>query len=384
VTIIHVIARLNVGGAALHVLQVAAEQRRRGHDVVVVAGSLAAGEGSMEYMADELGVDVLALPALQRELSLRADTEAIRGLRRLFRDRRPEVVHTHTAKAGAAGRIAALLAGPGRPKALVHTYHGHVLSGYFSPVRERVFRLIERLLARPTSALVAVSEEVRNDLVDLGVAPADRFVVIPYGFDPPEGDENGAARARIRHELGLDEQTFVIGWAGRLTAVKRPLHLVRTLRSVVDCGVDAHLILVGDGEDRSETEALAHELGVSGRSHFVGFHRNIHDWYAAFDVFLLTSLNEGTPVVAIEALAAGRPVVATAAGGTATVVREGESGYVLPVGDVAGLADRLVRLANDPALRAHLGAAGAADVRERFATRHMADALETVYEESRR
>ena len=378
--IVHVIARLNVGGAALHVLQLAREQKRRGNDVVVVAGTLAAGEGSMEYLADELCVEVLPLPALQRELSLRADGAAIRELRAIFRRIRPDVVHTHTAKAGATGRIAALLAGRARPKVLVHSYHGHVLSGYFSPVRERVFRLIERLLARPTSALVAVSEEVRKDLADYGVAPLERFVVIPYGFDAPEWtEEDEAARTRIRQELGLSEETFVIGWAGRLTPVKRPHHLIRTLRGVIAAGVDAHLIVVGDGEQRAETEELARELGLTDRSHFVGFHRNVHDWYAAFDVFLLTSLNEGTPVVAIEALGAGRPVVATAAGGTPTVVRDGETGFVVPVGDVAGLTDRLVLLAGDPELRARLGAAGAADVRDRFTTDHMADALEAVY-----
>jgi glycosyltransferase involved in cell wall biosynthesis len=383
VTILHVIARLNVGGAALHVLQLARAQADRGHRVVVVAGTLAAGEESMEYVADELGVEVLPLPALQRELSLGADWKAIRELRKTIRRIRPDVVHTHTAKAGATGRIAALLAGNARPKALVHSYHGHVLSGYFSPLRERFFRLLERLLARPTSALVAVSEEVRNDLVDYRVASLDRFVVIPYGFDSPEWSEaDEKARARIRGELGLGDDDFVVGWAGRLTPIKRPLDLVRTLRGVVDAGVDATLVVVGDGDDRAATEALARELGLADRCKFVGFHRNIREWYAAFDVFLLTSLNEGAPVVAIEALGAHRPIVATAAGGTATVVRDGESGYVVPVGDVAGLVERVVRLAHDPELRTRLGAAGAADVRTRFATARMAEEIEELYRRS--
>ena len=379
-SIVHVIARLNVGGAALHVLQLAAEQTRRGHDVVVVAGTLAAGEESMEYVADELGVPVLAVPALQRELSPRADAAAIRALRAVLRERRPDVLHTHTAKAGATGRIAALVAGRARPRTLVHTYHGHVLSGYFSPRRERVFRTIERVLGRSTSALVAVSEEVRDDLVRFGVAPRDRFTVVPYGFELPVWRAaDDAARARIRAELGLADGTLAIGWAGRLTAIKRPLDLVRTLQAVVALDVDAALVVVGDGELRAETEALAAELGVADRTHFVGFQQRIRDWYAACDVFLLTSANEGTPVVAIEALAAGRPVVATAAGGTAAVVRE-ESGFLCPVGDTAALAARLAGLAHDPELRARLGAAGAADVRARFATSRMADELEAVYE----
>jgi glycosyltransferase involved in cell wall biosynthesis len=385
VKIMHVIARLNVGGAALHVLQTAHEQERRGHDVTVVAGTLADGEESMEYVGDDLGIRVVKLPALQRPLSLRSDAAAIKELRALIREQCPDVLHTHTAKAGATGRIAALLAGRARPPAIVHTYHGHVLSGYFDRRWEHVFRAIEWVLAWVTGTLVAVSEEVRDDLVALGVAPESRFAVVHYGIDVPEWDDaDDRARERIRAELGIGVDTFAVGWAGRLTAIKRPFDLVHTLRAVLDASIDAVLVIVGDGELRGDTEALARELGVAERTHFVGFQKAVREWYAAVDATVLTSLNEGTPVVAIESLAAGRPVVATRAGGTATVVREGESGYLLDVGDIDGLARRLVELARDPQLRTRLGAAGAEDMRARFATSRMADELERVYERSRR
>lgn len=384
-SIVHVIARLNVGGAALHVLQLAAEQSRRGHDVVVVAGVLAVGEESMEYVAAELGVDVLGLRSLRRPLSARSDLAAILGLRAILRHRRPDVLHTHTAKAGATGRLAALVSGSARPQTVVHTYHGHVLSGYFDGGRERVFRWIERMLAHTADALVAVSDEVRDDLVRFGVAPAARFAVVPYGFHLPEwGAADDEARRRIRSHLDLDEETLAIGWVGRLTAIKRPLDLVRTLHAALDAGADAVLVVIGDGELRAETEVLARELGVADRTRFVGFQQRIREWYAAVDVSLLTSANEGTPVVAIESLAAERPVVATRAGGTATVVREGVSGYLVEVGDVSGLAARLVELGRDPELRRRLGRSGAADVRRRFATGRMADELEAVYRHSRR
>lgn len=379
-SIIHVIARLNVGGAALYVLQLAREQRRRGHDVVVIAGTLAEGEESMEYLAEELGVDVLKLPALQRPLSLRADTSATLALRAIIRSRRPDVLHTHTAKAGATGRLAALVSGQARPRAVVHTYHGHVLSGYFSRRWEWVFRRIERVLAYATGTLVAVSEEVRDDLVSFKVARNGRFAVVPYGFDLPEwsrADEE--ARKQIRDQLGLADETFAIGWAGRLTAIKRPHDLVRTLRTVRDEGVDAVLVLVGDGEERPQVEALARDLGVVGSCHFVGYQKRIRAWYAAVDVTLLTSANEGTPVVAIESLAAERPVVATRAGGTATVITEGKSGFLLPVGDTLGLGRRLTELARDPVLRTRLGQYGSRDVQTRFATGRMADEIEDVY-----
>jgi glycosyltransferase involved in cell wall biosynthesis len=379
--IVHVIARLNVGGAALHVLQLAHEQARRGHDVIVVAGTLAAGEESMEYVADELGVELLRLPVLQRELSPRADPAAIMALRSVIRSRRADVLHTHTAKAGATGRIAALMAGRARPRAVVHTYHGHVLSGYFSRRWERLFRLIERLLARASGTLVAVSDEVRDDLVGFGVAPASRFAVVPYGFELPAwSDVDDESRRTLRGEIGAGDDTFVVGWAGRLTTIKRPLDLIRTLRALLDEDVDALLVLVGDGEDRADVEALATALAVTDRCRFMGFQKSIRPWYASFDALLLTSANEGTPVVAIEALAAAKPVIATRAGGTGTVVRNGESGYLEAIGDTQALADRLAALARDPALRARMGAAGAEDVRTRFAVGRMADEVEAIYD----
>jgi glycosyltransferase involved in cell wall biosynthesis len=332
-------------------------------------------------VADELGVELLRLPVLQRELSLRADSAAILALRRIIRARRPDVLHTHTAKAGATGRLAALISGGARPRAIVHTYHGHVLSGYFSKRWERVFRLIERMLALTSGTLVAVSEEVRDDLVSFGVAPARRFAVVPYGFDLPAwSDADETARRELRAEVGAGEGTFVVGWAGRLTAIKRPLDLVRTLRALLDADIDALLVLVGDGEDRPAVEALAAELGVADRCRLVGFQKSIRPWYASFDALLLTSANEGTPVVAIEALAAARPAVATRAGGTGTVVRNGESGYLEAIGDTQALADRLAALARDPELRERMGAAGAEDVRERFAVGRMADEVEAIYD----
>ena len=379
--IVHVIARLNVGGAALHVLQLAHEQAQRGHDVVVVAGTLAAGEESMEYVADDLGVELHRLPVLQRELSPRADSAAILALRRIIRERRPSVLHTHTAKAGATGRLAALISGHARPRAIVHTYHGHVLSGYFSRRWERVFRLIERILAYASGKLIAVSEEVRDDLVRFGVARADRFAVVPYGFDLPEWNEaDDESRRELRRKIGAGDEAFVVGWAGRLTAIKRPLDLIRTLRALLASDVDALLVLVGDGEDRVDVEALAAELEVADRCRLVGFQKSIRPWYSSFDALLLTSANEGTPVVAIEALAAARPVVATRAGGTGTVVRNGESGFLEAIGDTQALADRLAALARDPELRDRMGKAGAEDVRARFAVGRMADEVGAIYD----
>ncbi|HVU79692.1 MAG TPA: glycosyltransferase [Gaiellaceae bacterium] len=379
--IVHAIARLNVGGAALSVLELAAGQRARGHDVLVVAGQIPPGEASMEHLAVELGVPHLHLSTLQREVSATADLTTAAALRRLLRDRRPDVLHTHTAKAGTTGRLAALAAGRARPKTVVHTFHGHVLSGYFNPTKERAFRLVERALAHATDRLIAVSDEVRDDLVRFHVAPPAKIAVVPYGFDLDNRVRaDPETRARKRGELGLADDSFVIGWAGRLTAVKQPLDLVRTAAKMPG----ATLVLAGDGELRDETEAAAADLGVADRVRFLGYVDDIGDWYAAFDAFLLTSLNEGAPVVAIEAQAAGVPVVATDAGGTRTVVDDAETGFVVPIGAVDELADRLARLCAEPSLRRSLGATGAARMRERFSVERMVDDVERLYAEARR
>jgi glycosyltransferase involved in cell wall biosynthesis len=304
----------------------------------------------------------------------------VRELGRIIRSERPDVLHTHTAKAGATGRIAARLAGRARPRAVVHTYHGHVLRGYFSPAKTALFRRIERALAKRTSALVAVSEHVRDDLVAMGIAPRERFAVIPYGFDlSGRVDSGGALRERVRAELGVDDGTFVVGWVGRLTAIKQPPLLVRTLHALAGKGVDAALCVVGGGPDRPEAEALARELGLAGRCRFVGYQKELAGFYAAFDAFCLTSANEGTPVAAIEALAAERPVVATRVGGVPAVVEEGETGFLAEDGDADALADALARLARDPGLRERLGRRGAERMRELFGAERMVDEIEALY-----
>ncbi len=379
-SIVHAIARLNVGGAALHVIELAAQQQARGHDVTVVAGTLAEGEESMEYVADDLGVPVVRLPALQRELSLVADAAAVRELRRTVVRRRADVLHTHTAKAGATGRLAAMLLFGEWPRTTVHTFHGHVLSGYFSSRREKTFIRVERFLARRSGAIVAVSDEVRDDLVRLGVAVPGRIVVIPYGFALSglmRPDQ--AERDLRRREIDLRPEAFVVGWAGRLTAIKRPQDLVRTLAALVGMGIDAFLVIVGDGPERRSVEKLAAELGVAERCRVLGYRRDMSHWYGTFDAFLLTSQNEGTPVVAIEALASGCPVVATEAGGTPTVVRHGVSGFLARVGDTHELAERLHELASTPGLAQSMGKTGEIDVKRRFSSKRMADAVDALY-----
>jgi glycosyltransferase involved in cell wall biosynthesis len=379
IKVLRVIARLNMGGPALHVAYLTAGLRERGYDTTLVAGSLARGEDSMDFVAEQLGIRVEHVGELRRDISVVHDLRAVLSLALLIRHERPTILHTHTAKAGAVGRMAALLAGGARPPIVVHTFHGHVLRGYFGPVRSFGFRLLERWLARMTTALVAVSPEVRDDLVALRVAPSGRFTIVRLGIQLEERVADQDGRDETRRVLGIGPDRFTVGWIGRMTAVKRTSDVLLAFKSLRERGVDACLCMVGDGPDREPLERRAHELGIMRNTLFLGYQEDVAPFYAAFDAMILPSGNEGTPVSAIEALAAGRPVVATRVGGVPDVVRDGEDGFLVDAGDVDTLAERLAQLAGDPALRRTMGEAGRSRVLGRYSVERLIDDVDRLY-----
>ena len=369
-----------MGGPALHVAYLTAGLRERGYDTKLVAGSLARGEDSMAFVADARDVDIIRIDELGREISPLRDLLATVKLARLIRRERPDILHTHTAKAGTVGRVAAMLAGRHAPPIVVHTFHGHVLRGYFGPLRSRVFRLLERWLASHTTMLIAVSPQVRDDLVALGVAPPERFVVIRLGIELGErvtGEQDG--RVESRRYLGIEQGRFAVGWIGRMTAVKRTDDVLVAFKRLREEGVDAVLCMVGDGPDRPHLEKRAHELGIVRDTLFLGYQEDVAPFYAAFDALVLPSSNEGTPVSAIEALAAGRPVVATRVGGVPDVVGEAEDGFLVEPGATGDIADRLAQLARDPELRERMGRAGRERVLSRYAVNRLVDDVYRLY-----
>jgi glycosyltransferase involved in cell wall biosynthesis len=379
IKVMRVIARLNVGGPALHVAYLTSGLAERGYETTLIAGDVAKGEESMAFVAEDEGVEVVRLMGLSREIAPLRDLTAALRLAVEIRRVRPDVLHTHTAKAGAVGRTAAILAGRARPRVVVHTFHGHVLRGYFPRLGTLVFRLIERLLARRTDALVAVSPQVRDDLVELEVAPRQRFTVVRLGIDLEPRTATDFDSTELRRRLGIGPERFVIGWFGRMTAVKRTDDLVDVLVAVRARGVDACLLLVGDGTDRVRLEERAHDAGVARDVYSLGYQREVAGWYAASDAVVLTSVNEGTPVTIIEALAAGRPTVATNVGGVADVVRDGVDGFLVDVGDVDTMAARLAELAANRRLGARLGKAGQERVLGRYAVTRLVDDIDRLY-----
>jgi glycosyltransferase involved in cell wall biosynthesis len=379
IRVLRVIARLNVGGPSLHVSYLTEGLATRGYRTTLAAGSLSEGEGNMAFVAAGRGIDVEWIPDLQREISPSRDVAVIRQLAGIIRRERPHVLHTHTAKAGTAGRLAALVCGEARPPVVVHTFHGHMLKGEFDPVRERVYRRVERRLAGVTDALVTVSPEVRDELVEIGVAPATRFAVVRLGIELSERVGGAKKGAALRAELGIPGERFAIGWVGRMTAVKQVGDVLRSVRKLRDRGCDAALVLVGDGPERDGLQRQARTLGLDEGVFFVGFQHDVGPWFHAFDTLLLPSRSEGTPVSAIESLAAGKPVVATRVGGVADVVHDGEDGFLVAFGDTDAATERLQLLADDPSLRRRMGRAGKERVRGRYRVPRLVEDVDRLY-----
>jgi len=385
VKILRIIARLNVGGPARHVSLLNAGLQERGHDTLLAFGSLDVGEASLESAAVERGIPVVRIAGLGRRVDAAGDLRALVTLTRLMFREQPDVIHTHTAKAGTLGRIAALLYNATRRRArqalVLHTFHGHVFEGYFSDRISRLVRATERALARIADLIITISPRQREDIVTrFRIAAADRTVVVPLGLDLDP--LFGVARELdgLRRTIGAEAGDLLVGYAGRLVPVKDLATLVRSFARAVSSVPELRLVLAGGGPERASLEVLAADLGVAERVHFLGWVDDLARFFGGVDLFALTSLNEGTPVAAIEAMAAGRPVVATAVGGVPDVVEHGSTGLLTPAGDVEAFASALVRLAEDQALREAMGTAGRARARERYSHHRLVSDIETLYE----
>ena len=365
--VLRVFSRLNIGGPSVHVILLSAGLRPLGYETRLVVGRESPREGNMLELAAEKNVACEAMAGLGREIAPLSDLRALAGLYRLVRAWRPHVVHTHTAKAGLLGRLAARAAGV---PTVVHTFHGHVLRGYFSPVKTVLFRGLEARLARAADALVAVSESVKQDLVGLGIAPAGKIRVVPLGLDLAHLAA-GLPRGVLRREAGVPDEAPLVGMVGRLVPIKDVPTFLQAARLVREERGDARFALVGDGEERPALEARCRELGLARAVTFFGWKRDLASVYGDLDVVVNASRNEGTPVALIEALAAGRPVVATRVGGTPDLLGEGERGRLVPPGDPAALARAVLEtLDQSEAARARAQAG-----REHVLARHSADRL---------
>lgn len=366
--VLRLVTRLNVGGPARQALLLTRDLAAE-YPTTLAAGIPGPAEGELT----DPEVRVRRVP-LTRPMRPVTDARAIAAVRRLVDSERPAILHTHMAKAGAVGRIAARSLGNRRPRT-VHTFHGHVLSGYFSRTVERGFVELERRLARVTDVLVAVSPEVRDSLLDLGIGRTSQFHVVPLGLDLAPFFAVSGRSGALRAHLGVDATTPLVGAVGRLV----PIKCLDVLIDAVATIDGAHLVLVGDGEERDRLARHAQQRGMAGRFHVTGWWPDVAAALADLDVVALTSANEGTPVALIEAQAAGRPIVATDVGGVRHVVTDGVSGLLVPAGAADAIAGAVRRVLDDGTLAARLGQGGRVSA-ERFGSARLVSDVRALYE----
>lgn len=359
VRIAYLITRLNVGGPAMHILLLAGRLDPERFDAVIVAGAPGPREGEMTSLPGLLRAPrIVRVPGLGRRVAPLDDLRAFVGLLRILRRERPDIVHTHMAKAGALGRIAARLLGT---RVVIHTFHGNVLSGYFGPLLSRAFLMAERALARLSDAIVALSPGQGAELRARAIAAEPRLVLVPLGIELRPFLE--ARVGALRAELRVRPDVPLVGIVARLVPIKGVDLFLGAAELVARTRPAARFVVVGDGDDRVALERRASEGELAGRVTFLGWRHDLPALYADLDVVVLSSRNEGTPTSIMEAMAAGRAIVATAVGGVPDLLPPG-TGLLVPPEDVAALAAAIYRMLESPPEREMLGRAARARVVE--------------------
>ena len=385
--VLRLIARLNVGGPALHTVILNDGLRRRGFQTLLVHGSVGAGEASLDELARDRALPVVHIPDLGRRISFLGDVRAFAQILALLWRWQPDVLHTHTAKGGTLGRIASLFyntaARRSRRCAVIHTFHGHVLEGYFGRLGSFVVRLIERTLARVTDRIVTISARQCDDITRrFAIAPAGKVVVVPLGLELARLLALPERSARPRGQEEIQARRVVVGYVGRLVPIKDLATLVRGVGHARVRVPQIRLVIAGDGQERAALETLVTQLGLNEHVEFLGWRRDLAALYGGMDLFVLTSLNEGTPVSLIEAMAAGVPAIATAVGGVPDVIEDGVSGALIPPRQPEELADAIVQAVLQPEQAQRMAARARLMVRDRFDSARLVQEVEAIYRQT--
>lgn len=374
IRVARIITRLNIGGPAIHAMLLTTRLDPARFETILICGRVDASEGDMLELRRELGVVPLVVATLGRGISPLDDLRAFLGIVRILRSFRPHIVHTHLAKAGLLGRSAAALL---RVPVILHTFHGNVLRGYFDQMTSALFIRLERLLALVSTRIVAISERQASELRDLRIATEPRLVRIPLGLEL--APFISAPAGLLRRELGMEPSVPLVGIVARLVPIKAVDVFLRAAAIVARRERSVRFVVVGDGEEYRRLRALANELGIDERVHWLGWRADLPAINADLDVVVLTSRNEGTPVSLIEALAAGRAVVATDVGGVPDVVVPPERGSLVPPGDHEAVADAVLGLLADAERRRSVGSAGRAAVYPEYDSATLVGRIERLY-----
>ncbi len=384
IKVLRIISRLNIGGPAIHAFLLTKNLDADKFETLLVTGSLSNTEGDMSFLFDSLEKKPIYIDALQRELNPVKDLIAFIEILKILYKNKPDIVHTHTTKAGASTRFAVFLYGllTQRKIKTIHTFHGHVLHGYFGTLKTRVFIRIERILAKFTERIVVICPLQYHELChQFKIAPPNKFSIIPLGFDLTQFLDAEAHRGELRKELHIPEDMLLVGMVGRLTAIKNHALFLRSAARVLEKTANVRFLIIGDGELAVDLKQLADDLQIKDRVIFLGWRDDMASVYAGLDLVVLTSFNEGTPVTLIEAMASAKPVVATAVGGVPDIVLDGQTGILAPSGDADGLAVAMTDLLLDPGKRQEFGERGREFVREKYTKERLCADIEKLYGE---
>jgi glycosyltransferase involved in cell wall biosynthesis len=391
--ILRIISRLNIGGPAIQALALSRIFSDGPYRTLLVAGRVSPYEGDMAYLADSNGVEPLVLSELAKDISIAHDVLSLVQVRKTIRQFSPHIIHTHTSKAGTIGRLGGMsfnfIRGPRQRIKLVHTFHGHVFHDYFSPFKTRFFIEIERFLARYTDRIVVISPSQKEDICSTyRIASPSRVRVVPLGFDLSPYLVR-PARNKTGHQAPCR-----VGIVGRLTHVKNHRLLLETARDLKNQGKDHHFrfLIIGDGELADELKRYASKLEVENSVVFLGWRKDMPSLYQSLDVVVLTSLNEGTPVAVIEAMAAGKPVIATDVGGVKdlfgpidTGTDDGyhlaRRGILVPSGKREALAEALLFVLNNRASLNRMTEGARAFALHQYAVERLVKDLDSLYRE---
>ncbi len=383
--VLRIINRLNLGGPTYNAAYLT--RYMDDFETLLVSGMHDSTEKSSAFIVEELGLKPLYLPEMYRELNPFRDYKSYFQLRKIIKDFKPDIVHTHAAKAGAVGRLAARHEGV---PVIVHTFHGHVFHSYFNPMKTRMFLSIERYLARYTTKIVTLSEKQLNELSDdFKIAPRNKFEIINLGFDLHRFSENQKEkRTLFRTEYGIKDDEVAIGIIGRLVPIKNHSLFLKGIKKVADVGnKQIRAFIIGDGELRQQIEKEATNLGITFSADkinnclltFTSWIEDVSYCNAGLDIIALTSNNEGTPVSLIEAQAAGKPIASTNVGGIEDIVQKEITALLCPKDDAAGFASALLKLVEDNDLRKRMENAGNEYVMKHFSYQRLCSDMTKLY-----
>jgi len=388
IKVIHIITRLDMGGSAQNTLLTALNHDPQRYSVCLIKGSThesAMTEEETQLVNNQLatakkqGIEVVDVPALVRRISPFNDIKSFVSIFRILSKLKPDIVHTHTSKAGILGRLAAWMA---RIPIIIHTPHGHVFYGHFGRSLSRIFLQMEKLLGRITHHQIALTPEECNDYLSLRVSQPSNTSVIHSGVDLHRFSKGAKQRARKRKELGIPPDSLVIGYVGWLIPIKGVTHLVNAMARVVEQHPKSILVLVGKGDDKGEEEIKLKEqverVGLTDKVSFLGWRPDVDEIMGCFDIFVLPSLNEGMGRVLVEAMAAGLPIVASRVGGIPDLVKDGKNGLLVPPADVSALEKAISALLENKEKRKRMGEAGTKICRQ-YSAEAMVEQIDNLY-----